>query len=121
MMIQNKPVRDKKFFKDLFERLYKPLTCGAIDSNGNRYQIKNGVRSSERIFILESELDEINPNILLREFYDKDSIAWKRAICFLIENRGPFTRPIATIFCLERGMTTSAKVNIEFDIDFAEL
>lgn len=104
----------EKRAKELFKKLSKPLTCGEI-IYGKRYQKSGGEWSSERIFILEDDINKDEPTILYRSYFNTDA-SWRKAIHNLLMSERAFKLPKPKIYCLEEDMITYR--SISFDLNF---
>lgn len=113
---------DKKIdnidFKELFNKLSKPLTCGVI-IDGVRYQKSTNSKgekewSDERIFVLSDQLHKDKPEILFRTYYDSDA-SWKGAIINFIKSDRVFLHPKLKLYCIQKNMVTVR--NLDFDLN----
>lgn len=105
-------------FKKLFKQLSEPLTCGAFDKDGQRYQVYKGQRSSERIFVLSDQLHRHKPEVLFRTYFD-DEASWIGAIKRYLNSGRAFLHPRLKLYCIQENMVTVR--NLDFDLDIVSL
>jgi hypothetical protein len=106
-------------YKQLFQLLTEPMSCGAI-INGVRHQKSQGEWSSERIFVLSDELDRYKnyghkPSVFFRTFFDSDG-SWRAAIKRYVGSDRAFKHPRLRMACIQSDSVTFR--NLDFDLDF---
>lgn len=106
--------RTKEEWRELFDKLSRPLSCGII-LNGERCQKSGTEWSSERIFVLSDELSKPLPNVHFRSYFDTDD-SWRKAISLYLRGNRWRLNPILYMYCIQKNIVTCRKLDFEFDI-----
>jgi len=104
-------------YKELFNKLSEPMSCGVI-IDGVRHQKSKGEWSSERIFILSDQLHKDKPEVFFRTFFDTDA-SWRGAIKRYLNCDRAFKHPKVKLICIQKDLVTSR--NLDFDLDFVKM
>ncbi|XAI97334.1 hypothetical protein [Leptolyngbya phage Lbo-JY46] len=106
-------------FKELFQKLSEPLSCGVMHEDEVRYQKAKNKKgetewSNERIFVLSDELHKDKPQVLFRTYYDSDN-SWRGALIQYIKSERVFKHPKLKLYCIQKNLVTVR--NLDFDLD----